>query len=93
MKPYGGGVKKPSEMLVCEILFETEYSWNDPDGNRTRVTAVKGRCPRPLDDGALSEQIPSKMCFSRKQIEPFVCWAVGFIGNHPARQDLLVGRN
>jgi hypothetical protein len=22
-----------------------------PDGIRTRVTAVKGRCPRPLDDG------------------------------------------
>ena len=25
---------------------------NDPDGSRTRVTAVKGQCPRPLDDGA-----------------------------------------
>lgn len=25
---------------------------NDPNGTRTRVTAVKGRCPRPLDDGA-----------------------------------------
>src|SRR5262245_55047477 len=24
----------------------------DPDGTRTRVTGVKGRCPRPLDDGA-----------------------------------------
>ena len=23
---------------------------NDPNGIRTRVTAVKGRCPRPLDD-------------------------------------------
>ena len=22
-----------------------------PDGSRTRVTAVKGQCPRPLDDG------------------------------------------
>ena len=22
-----------------------------PDGIRTRVIAVKGRCPRPLDDG------------------------------------------
>lgn len=26
---------------------------SDPDGSRTRVTAVKGRCPRPLDDGAI----------------------------------------
>jgi hypothetical protein len=25
---------------------------NDPYGIRTRVTAVKGRCPRPLDEGA-----------------------------------------
>jgi hypothetical protein len=28
---------------------------SDPDGSRTRVTAVKGRCPRPLDDGAILE--------------------------------------
>ena len=25
---------------------------NDPDGIRTRVAAVKGLCPRPLDDRA-----------------------------------------
>ena len=25
----------------------------DPYGTRTRVTAVKGRCPRPLDEGAM----------------------------------------
>src|SRR5262249_62194991 len=25
---------------------------NDPDGIRTRVAALKGLCPRPLDDGA-----------------------------------------
>ena len=36
------------------------YDRNDPNGIRTRVTAVKGRCPRPLDDrvnesGAISE--------------------------------------
>jgi hypothetical protein len=24
--------------------------YGDPNGIRTRVTAVKGRCPRPLDD-------------------------------------------
>lgn len=24
---------------------------NDPNGSRTRVFAVKGRCPKPLDDG------------------------------------------
>ena len=25
---------------------------SDPYGNRTHVAAVKGRCPRPLDEGA-----------------------------------------
>jgi hypothetical protein len=25
---------------------------SDPNGTRTRVAGVKGRCPRPLDDGA-----------------------------------------
>ena len=30
-----------------------EIEPSDPDGSRTRVTAVKGRCPRPLDDGAM----------------------------------------
>ena len=31
--------------------------WNffrTPNGIRTRAAAVKGRCPRPLDDGGLS---------------------------------------
>jgi hypothetical protein len=27
-------------------------SYGDPNGNRTRVSALKGPCPRPLDDGA-----------------------------------------
>ena len=31
-----------------------------PDGIRTRVIAVKGRCPRPLDDGdAMAEGSPT----------------------------------
>ena len=29
---------------------ETPMGDGDPTGVRTRVTAVKGRCPRPLDD-------------------------------------------
>lgn len=27
----------------------------DPNGIRTRAAAVKGRCPRPLDDGVMSQ--------------------------------------
>ncbi len=28
------------------------YLRNDPNGTRTRVAGVKGRSPRPLDEGA-----------------------------------------
>jgi hypothetical protein len=28
-----------------------KFSFGSPKGIRTPVTAVKGRCPRPLDDG------------------------------------------
>jgi len=31
----------------------------DPDGIRTRVAALKGPCPRPLDDGAKPLQLSS----------------------------------
>src|SRR5436190_16928674 len=32
----------------------------DPNGIRTRVTAVKGRCPRPLDDRVGERQISGR---------------------------------
>jgi hypothetical protein len=35
----------------CSLIFA-----GDPDGIRTRVTCVKGGCPRPLDDGVLCEE-------------------------------------
>ena len=31
--------------------------FGDPTGIRTPVTAVKGRCPRPLDDGVISRDV------------------------------------
>src|SRR5438128_12321636 len=34
---------------MSEALVKAESN-GDPNGIRTRVTAVKGRCPRPLDD-------------------------------------------
>ena len=44
---------KPSELLGSDgCLRANDALCNDPDGSRTRVTAVKGQCPRPLDDGA-----------------------------------------
>ena len=35
-------------MLLSCVLF------SDPNGIRTRAAAVKGRCPRPLNDGAVT---------------------------------------
>src|SRR5438874_7255731 len=36
-------------VVMREALVKAESN-GDPNGIRTRVTAVKGRCPRPLDD-------------------------------------------
>src|SRR5947199_4663636 len=38
-------------------LSRSLYEGGDPNGIRTRVTAVKGRCPRPLDDRVGERQI------------------------------------
>ena len=35
------------------LKIEMLRDWNDPYGTRTRVAGVKGRSPRPLDEGAL----------------------------------------
>ncbi len=43
-------------MSIC-VLSEPTKS-GVPKGVRTPVTAVKGRCPRPLDDGDADFQIP-----------------------------------
>ncbi len=37
--------------LDCIHQIITHYTKSVPTGIRTPVTAVKGRCPRPLDDG------------------------------------------
>ena len=34
----------------CAFVASLHLGGSDPNGIRTRVTAVKGRCPRPLDD-------------------------------------------
>ncbi len=46
--------KKAPKCLSHGRLF-VSHSEEDgtPNGIRTRVTAVKGRCPRPLDDGRI----------------------------------------
>ena len=41
---------------VCKNKFLRSFLPSAPNGVRTRVTAVKGRCPRPLDDGDVLRQ-------------------------------------
>ena len=47
-------IKKPES--YCSGFFTRKFyvgnnlKYGDPTGIRTPVTAVKGRCPRPLDD-------------------------------------------
>jgi hypothetical protein len=47
----------------------THYRNGVPKGIRTPVTAVKGQCPRPLDDG--DTKIPTKLTLSRFVSEEF----------------------
>ena len=43
----GSFVMRDCYALACGTSL---YEASDPNGIRTRVTAVKGRCPGPLDD-------------------------------------------
>ncbi len=42
-------------MRKKDKITDQRMCWNDgvPNGIRTRVAALKGQCPRPLDDGDL----------------------------------------
>lgn len=53
-------------MKIHEVL-------NVPNGSRTRVTAVKGQCPRPLDDGDLNLKIQTTICTRRVRWGPIKC--------------------
>ena len=48
-------VSNPYLMIKQKLhpLKRMEFLFGDPDGIRTRVTAVKGRCLRPLDHRAV----------------------------------------
>src|SRR5215216_1730226 len=42
--------------IALRGIFRGQYYRNTPSGIRTRATGVKGRRPRPLDDGGPSGQ-------------------------------------
>ena len=41
----------------------------DPYGTRTRVFAVKGRCPRPLDEGVTGDEC---LLFAEQRVKPLI---------------------
>jgi len=47
--------QKDSHAVRAARLDVNVEKVSDPNGTRTRVTGVKGRCPRPLDDGASAQ--------------------------------------
>ena len=60
------------------VLYQLSYSRSGiPKGSRTPVTAVKGQCPRPLDDGD-----PETFCVN-------VCNVVCRSGAHSKEQPLV----
>ena len=50
---------------MSEALIKAESN-GDPNGIRTRVTAVKGRCPGPLDD-RVTKRVQYQNCCSFTQ--------------------------
>ena len=50
----------PNTKLKTLLVFTLIYT---PKGIRIPVTSVKGRCPRPLDDGG------NETCIWKKQLE------------------------
>src|SRR5437660_4340219 len=54
----------------------------DPNGIRTRVTAVKGRCPRPLDDRVTK---PGNIPFVTRKANSGSALAAGKIDNQLCR--------
>ncbi len=60
----GNRVRTGDLNLGKVALYQLSYSRSGiPKGSRTPVTAVKGRCPRPLDDGDPESSCACATCF------------------------------
>ena len=55
--------KSLQERFVDQIFLGDFFILTTPKGIRIPVTSVKGRCPRPLDDGG------NETCIWKKQLE------------------------
>src|SRR5438093_6341814 len=61
---------------VYAFVASPIYEGSDPNGIRTRVTAVKGRCPGPLDDRVTKARAISELPFfyARQIASLFKLW-------------------
>ena len=84
-------LRLPDRKNEFKGVYDLSNLFGGPNGIRTRVTDVRGRCPRPLDDGTLDEsnsniQIPNPkqipMTHARMtkrliyQVLPFEFWSL-----------------
>ena len=60
-----------NEKIPCSNATRDFRISGVPKGSRTPVTAVKGRCPRPLDDG------DAKLYLVK--VARILCWRVGYV--------------
>jgi hypothetical protein len=65
--------------LVCRF-----YEGSDPNGIRTRVTAVKGRCPGPLDDRVTQSRAISELPLLHARANRRTCSGFSFEMAHGA---------
>ena len=60
---YGASSRtRTNDLLITnQLLYQLSYGGNycSPQGNRTPLSAVKGQCPEPIDERAITTFLPS----------------------------------
>jgi hypothetical protein len=57
----GGWLERKGINDLCASKLTNLEFLGGPNGTRTRVFGVRGRCPRPLDDGTVTPNIKFKV--------------------------------
>ena len=56
LRPQMGAIGSPGKNKGMNQMANPLNLFGGPNGIRTRVTDVRGQCPRPLDDGTLRNE-------------------------------------
>src|SRR5207302_7992246 len=85
--------ENPGKTGAFEFSRTRARERDDPDGIRTRVAALKGPCPRPLDDGArpgqdrcILEDTPNLVKFAGVRAAPQCVVGLAFPSYNEARR-------